>query len=59
MIFKSTISPEQINETAIFLHMLIQISKNKKNETFWLVMDKIGCSQSGFSTIKMTVFQEL
>ena len=29
-IFKSTISPQQIDETALFFSMLIQIHKNQK-----------------------------
>ena len=42
-IFKSTISPQQIDETALFFSMLIQIHKNQ-NE----------CGRSGLWTLKLT-----
>ena len=58
-IFKSTISQEQIDETASFLHV---DTNSKKTENWsricWLGMGQNGCGQSGLWTLKLTVPKE-
>ena len=57
-IFKSTISPEQIDETASFLACWCKITKIKCwLKVFWLSIVKNGYGQSGLWTLKLTISQ--
>ena len=56
-IFESTISPEQIDETASFFACCYKFTKIESSlKIFWLGMVKNGCGQSGPWTLKLTVF---
>ena len=58
-IFKSIISPEQINETASFLACWYKFTKLKSwVKIFWFGMVKNGYDQSVLWTLKFTVSQE-
>ena len=59
MIFKSTISAEQIDYTASFFAFQYKFTKIKIcSKCFWLGMIKYGFAQSGPWTLKLTVSQE-
>ena len=54
-IFKSTISPEQVDETASFFACWHKFTKIRSwSKFFWLGMVKNWCGQSGLWTLKMT-----
>ena len=58
-IFKSTISPEKINETALFFAWWSKFTKIKSwSKIFWFDMVKNGCGQSRLWTPRLIVSQE-
>ena len=57
-IFKSTISPEQIDETASFFACWYKFTKIKSWKVDQKVFGKNECGQSGLGTIKLAVSQE-
>ena len=58
-IFKSSISPEQIDETASFLACWYKFAKIKSwLKIFWLGIVKNGFDPSGLWTLKLTVSEE-
>ena len=58
-IFKSSVSPEQIDEAASFLVCWYKFTKIKSwLKTFWLGIVKNGYAQSGLWTLKFTVSQK-
>ena len=58
-IFKSAISPEQMDETVSYFECWCKFSKIKSWSIFlWLVMIKNECGQSGLWTLILTLSQE-
>ena len=58
-IFKSTISPEQIDESTSLFACWYKFTKIKSwLEFFWLSRVKNGCGQSGLWTLKLTISKE-
>ena len=55
-IFKSTISPEQIDEIVSCWYKFTKVKNSSK--TFWLNIIKNWCGQSGLWILKLTVSQE-
>ena len=57
-IFKSTISPEQVDETASFFPCWYKFTKIKIHIFFWLGIVKNGSGQSALGTLKLNVSEE-